>query len=92
MGPTWGQQDPGGPHVGPMNLAIWVWLVISMLYITSCDIGQCYDVTQLYPEASRNVSSWVHDYGFGAISVKVSLPNLDSFTESLHSINGFWKW
>ena len=24
MGPTWGQQDPGGPHVGPMNRAIWV--------------------------------------------------------------------
>ena len=24
MGPTWGQQDPGGPHVGPMNLAIRV--------------------------------------------------------------------
>ena len=23
MGPTWGRQDPGGPHVGPMNLAIW---------------------------------------------------------------------
>ena len=23
MGPTWGQQDPDGPHVGPMNLAIW---------------------------------------------------------------------
>ena len=23
MGPTWGQQDPGGPHVGHMNLAIW---------------------------------------------------------------------
>ena len=22
MGPTWGQQDPGGPHVGPTNLAI----------------------------------------------------------------------
>ena len=22
MGPTWGWQDPGGPHVGPMNLAI----------------------------------------------------------------------
>ena len=22
MGPTWGQQGPGGPHVGPMNLAI----------------------------------------------------------------------
>ena len=24
MGPTWGRQDPGGPHVGPMNPAIWV--------------------------------------------------------------------
>ena len=23
MGPTWGRQDPGGPHVGLMNLAIW---------------------------------------------------------------------
>ena len=23
MGPTRGRQDPGGPHVGPMNLAIW---------------------------------------------------------------------
>ena len=23
MGPTWGWHDPGGPHVGPMNLASW---------------------------------------------------------------------
>ena len=23
MGPTWGRQDPGGPHVGHMKLAIW---------------------------------------------------------------------
>ena len=23
MGPIWGRQDPGGPHVGPMNSAIW---------------------------------------------------------------------
>ena len=23
VGPTWGRQDPGGPHVGPRNLAIW---------------------------------------------------------------------
>ena len=23
MGPTWGRHDPGGPHVGPMNFAIW---------------------------------------------------------------------
>ena len=24
MGPIWGRQDPGGPHVGPMNFEIWV--------------------------------------------------------------------
>ena len=24
LGPIWGRQDPGGPHVGLMNLAIWV--------------------------------------------------------------------
>ena len=24
MGPIWGRQDPGGPHVDPMNCAIWM--------------------------------------------------------------------
>ena len=23
MGPIWDRQDPGVPHVGPMNFAIW---------------------------------------------------------------------
>ena len=23
MEPIWDRQDPGGPHVGPMNIAIW---------------------------------------------------------------------
>ena len=23
MGLIWGRQDPGGRHVGPLNLAIW---------------------------------------------------------------------
>ena len=27
MGPIWGQQDPCGPHVGPMNFAVWVGLI-----------------------------------------------------------------
>ena len=26
MGPIWGRQDPGGPHVGPMNFAVWVYI------------------------------------------------------------------
>ena len=28
MGPIWGRQDPGGPYVGPMNLAIWDLLIL----------------------------------------------------------------
>ena len=23
MGPTWGPQNPGGPHLGHVNIAIW---------------------------------------------------------------------
>ena len=32
MGPIWGRQDPGGPHVGPMTFAIWVfkWFIAKM--------------------------------------------------------------
>ena len=33
MGPIWGRQDPGGPHVGPVNLDIWVWLNGSIVSI-----------------------------------------------------------
>ena len=28
MGPTWDRQDPDGPHVGPMNLAIWAVAIV----------------------------------------------------------------
>ena len=33
MGPIWGQQDPGGLHVGPMNFAIWVYMFLQQLVI-----------------------------------------------------------
>ena len=43
MGPTWGRQDPGGPHVGPMNLIIW-----EMTYpVLSVFINTCmYDINK----------------------------------------------
>ena len=28
MGPIWGRQDPGGPHDGPMNFAIWEGMIM----------------------------------------------------------------
>ena len=30
IGLIWGRQDPGGPHVGPMNFAIWVGIISSV--------------------------------------------------------------
>ena len=34
MGPIWGRQDPGGPHVGRMNLAVWVTMLTTVQDIT----------------------------------------------------------
>ena len=30
MGPIWSRQDPGGPHVGPMNFDIWALMSVSL--------------------------------------------------------------
>ena len=32
MEPIWGRQDPGGPHVGPMNFTIWAVSSIFLLF------------------------------------------------------------
>ena len=37
MGPIWGRHDPGGPHVVPMNFAIWA--VLGIKYF--CSINRC---------------------------------------------------
>ena len=40
MGPTWGRQDQGGPHVNPMNLAICVYSLWSMNVSKKCGLGE----------------------------------------------------
>ena len=37
MGAIWGRQDPGGPHVGPMNLDIW-----DVIYGAADIVPNCY--------------------------------------------------
>ena len=39
MGPIWGRQNPGGPHVGPMNFAIWVCTVDTNLLLVEPGIA-----------------------------------------------------
>ena len=48
MGPSWGQQDPDGPHVGPLNFAIWVdtWITrqvyFKATFINKCNLHICH--------------------------------------------------
>ena len=47
MGPIWGRQDPGWPHVGPMNFAIWGprgKLCMLFLYFLWWDDNSCYNL------------------------------------------------
>ena len=37
MGPTWGRQVPGGPHVGPMYIAIWDALSLGVVCLWCLD-------------------------------------------------------
>ena len=41
MGPTWGQQDPGGPHVSPMNFAIRGVGLSLVWECPECDCPRC---------------------------------------------------
>ena len=40
MGPTRGPQDPGGPHDGPMNFAIWDVMLTSNLILLKHSVFQ----------------------------------------------------
>ena len=68
MGPTWGHQDPGGPHVGHTNLAIWD---VSMLHTlwpltqTKCTSLQRkvrHDVCLIFNEGVEHVTTSVFWY------------------------------
>ena len=59
MRPTWGRQDPGEPHIGPMNLAIWDY-IHSRISMLLCIISQFYPYTSglfinIYQKKHREV-------------------------------------
>ena len=49
MGPIWGRQDPGGPHVGPMNFGIWVKTPYIVIYLDTGLVNRLFG-TDLLPE------------------------------------------
>ena len=54
MGPIWGRQDPGGPHVGLINLAIWadtkVWTNRVTLKICTPEVSSVMKVCYTFHE------------------------------------------
>ena len=83
MGPTWGRQDPGGPRVGPMNLAIWVMLsslkqqilfpprvtrTICMIFTTMTIITKSYSYVRC---------SWMNDHRWNVGSIQWAGPPTD---------------
>ena len=66
MGPTWGRQDPDGPHVGPMNFAIqdvdkrdtsenWLVKLNHMTSITWVDIKVVYSGMSFHEKRNRYI-------------------------------------
>ena len=54
MGPIWGQQDPGGPHVGPMNFAIWVYAFVK-------GTSHYRIFTHIKIQHVKNFQNWTHN-------------------------------
>ena len=48
MGPIWGRQNPGGPHVGPMNFVILVYIPrrVFIPYVGRRFIVRCREVSE----------------------------------------------
>ena len=57
MGPIWGRQDPGGPHVGPIDLAIWVDTGVTIFRLSMVQELGLYDeiISQTPTESAQNV-------------------------------------
>ena len=55
MGPIWGRQDPGGPHVGPLDLAVWIYLWGYPAYINTLWPSDAYYI-QIYIVIQGNIN------------------------------------
>ena len=79
MGPTWGRQDPGWPHVGHMNLAIWGLHLHKLLYRMHCKIP-----TASEPSEAKSGKTWNQSFKYTTILFDVilvilviNLPNIN---------------
>ena len=62
MGPIWGRQDPGEPHAGPMNFALWdtAYCIFSWLHYKTYCKGRQWQVS-IFGWDGFNVLAGKHD-------------------------------
>ena len=74
MGPIWGLQDLGGPHIDPMNFAIWEDLENNKIKLGMYDYnvlwGYCHNTTQLHNTAPYQGWHMYWQIGSGASTFK----------------------
>ena len=77
MGPTWGWQDPCGPHVGPMNFVIWVyayclwyWLILLISFRITLLVGQSYGYPSTNEVTLKNTGKWFAGISKDDINIK----------------------
>ena len=88
MGPTRGRQDPGGSHVGPMNLAIrgGVWEMVRIP--TSDIISQCIWRLSRMHRTSRHFQTYIQTSQSNSLGYQ---PNWIHRSEAMYiSMIGFW--
>ena len=63
IGPIWGRQDPGGPHVGPMNFVIWGTLSsVNQKHNTVKVSNVCFLNVNVYFGLSPSICSQIYIY------------------------------
>ena len=72
MGPTWGRQDPGGTHVGPMNFAIMA--TFSQISKRAICLQGSDNTIQALP-ASRRLGARVVDIIYHYTMLSLSIPS-----------------
>ena len=75
MAPTWGRQDPGGPHVGPMSLVFWAY--------TTSKLGHHRPADALAPNGR---SKWTTSYHITS-SVHCQWNTLQWWHNELHGVS-----
>ena len=97
VGLIWGWQDPGGPHVGPMNFVIWVKspLVLSSFFNTvsagTTVLANTWDIDDLQIRTVLRRKFMIISWQVNALIIIGNLWVDSKVTDFLHKGSGMWN-